>query len=123
MSTCVDIRSRSAPTCGSVGAALASSQDVTDEQQEDAVGDKDQSMVAKMVGLGVTLAAAWVVQKAIDTAWEKSRGHKPPAADSMDDDIKFSEVAAAAVISGALVALSRVVATRGTARLVGRAKH
>ncbi|NYD86321.1 DUF4235 domain-containing protein [Cellulomonas oligotrophica] len=94
---------------------------MTDEQQEDAVGDKDQSMVAKMVGLGVTLAAAWVVQKAIDTAWEKSRGHKPPAADSMDDDIKFSEVAAAAVISGALVALSRVVATRGTARLVGRA--
>ncbi len=46
-----------APTCGSVGAALASAQDVTDEQQEDVVGDKDQSMVAKMVGLGVTLAA------------------------------------------------------------------
>ncbi len=79
-----------------------------------------QSMTAKLVGAGVTLLAAWLVQKVIDQAWEKTRGHKPPSPDSTQDDIKFSEVAAAAVISGAAVALSRVIATRGTARLVAR---
>ena len=79
-----------------------------------------QSMTAKLVGAGATLLAAWLVQKIIDQAWERTRGHKPPSADSTQDDIKFSEVAAAAVISGAAVALSRVLATRGTARLVAR---
>jgi len=82
---------------------------------------KNQSMVAKIVGAGVALAAVWVVNRVIDKAWEKTKGHKPPSADSMDDDVKFSEVAAAAVITGAAVSLSRVLATRATARLAGRA--
>lgn len=82
--------------------------------------EQKQSMVAKIVGAGVALGAAWVVQKVIDTAWEKSRGHKPPSADSTAEDIKFTEVALAAVITGAAVALSRVIATRGTAKFAGR---
>ncbi|ADG73136.1 conserved hypothetical protein [Cellulomonas flavigena DSM 20109] len=79
-----------------------------------------QSMAAKVVGAGVALAAAWVVQKLIDSAWEKTRGHKPPAADSTAEDIRFGEVAAAAAITGAAVALSRVLATRGAAKLAKR---
>ncbi len=82
--------------------------------------EQKQSMLAKIVGAGVALAAAWAVQKIIDTAWQKTRGHKPPAADSTADDIKFSEVAAAAAITGAAVAVSRVLATRGTAKFAGR---
>ncbi|GIG41449.1 DUF4235 domain-containing protein [Cellulomonas phragmiteti] len=82
--------------------------------------DQKQSMTAKLVGAGVALAAAWAVQKIIDTAWEKTKGHKPPAADSTADDIRFSEVAAAAAITGAAVALARVLATRGAARFAGR---
>ncbi|QCB95477.1 DUF4235 domain-containing protein [Cellulomonas shaoxiangyii] len=77
-------------------------------------------MVAKVVGMGVTLGAAWLAHKLVDTAWEKARGHKPPSPDSTDEDVNFSEVVAAAVISSALVALSRVLATRGTAKLVAR---
>lgn len=79
-----------------------------------------QSTGAKITGAVIALAAAWVVQKVIDAAWEKTRGHKPPAPDSTADDIRFREVAAAAAISGAAVALSRVIATRGAARLAGR---
>jgi len=82
--------------------------------------DQKQSMVAKIVGAGVALAAAWAVQKAIELAWKKTKGHKPPPADSTADDIRFGEVAAAAAITGAAVALSRVLATRGTAKLAGR---
>ena len=80
-----------------------------------------QSMVAKIVGAGVALAAVWAVNKVIDKVWEKTRGHKPPAADSTAEDVKFSEVAAAAAITGAAVSLSRVLATRGAAKIAGRA--
>ncbi|UZN03596.1 DUF4235 domain-containing protein [Cellulomonas sp. S1-8] len=82
--------------------------------------DKKQSIAAKAVGMGVALAAAWAVQKIIDSVWEKTRGHKPPAPDSTSEDIKFGEVAAAAAITGAAVALSRVAATRGAAKFAGR---
>lgn len=84
------------------------------------MGDNDKSMVAKLVGMGVTLGAAWVAHKVVDAAWERTRGHKPPAPDSTDEDINFSEVAAAAVITGAVVALSRVLATRGAAKLISK---
>jgi len=83
--------------------------------------EQKQSMVAKIVGAGVALVAVWAVHKIIDVAWEKTKGHKPPAADSTAEDVKFSEVAAAAVITGAAVSLSRVLATRATAKLAGRA--
>jgi hypothetical protein len=81
---------------------------------------QSQSMMAKLAGAGAALAAAWVVQKVIDKAWVAASGHKPPAPESQDDDINFREVALAAVVTGALVALSRVLATRGTARLAAR---
>ena len=80
-----------------------------------------QSMTAKIVGAGVTLIAAWAVQKIIDAVWTKAKGHKPPSPDSTEPDIKFSEVATAAAISGAAISLSRVLATRGAAKLAGRA--
>ncbi|MCC2314969.1 DUF4235 domain-containing protein [Cellulomonas xiejunii] len=82
-----------------------------------------QSMTAKIVGAGVTLIAAWAVQKIINAAWKKAKGHELPSPDSTADDIKFSEVAAAAAISGAAISLSRVLATRGAAKLAGRARH
>lgn len=84
------------------------------------MSDEKQSMTAKIVGAGVALAAAWLVQKLIDQAWQRTRGHKPPPADSTAEDIRFGEVAAAAAITGAAVALSRVLATRGAAKIAGR---
>jgi len=79
-----------------------------------------QSTLSKIAGAGAALAAAWLVQKVIDRVWVATSGHKAPEASSSDDDINFREVALAAVVTGALVALSRVLATRGTARLAAR---
>jgi len=77
------------------------------------------SIVAKIVGVVVAIAAAWAVQKAVSASWQSASGHKPPKADDQGD-AGLTEVVAAAAITGALVALSRVLATRGTARFSAR---
>ena len=74
-----------------------------------------QSLISKAVGLGGALAAAWVAQQLINAVWTKALGHKPPKPED-PGDARFGEVAAAAAVSGALIALSRVLATRGTAK-------
>ncbi|WP_024286514.1 DUF4235 domain-containing protein [Cellulomonas sp. KRMCY2] len=76
-----------------------------------------QSMIAKLVGLGVALAAAWAAQQLIAGAWKMTVGHKPPKPED-EGDARFGEIAAAAAITGAVVALSRVMATRGAAKLL-----
>ena len=74
-----------------------------------------QSLISKLVGVGVALGAAWAAQQLINVVWTRLLGHKPPKADD-PGDARFGEVAAAAAITGGLIALSRVLATRGTAK-------
>jgi len=74
-----------------------------------------QTTVSKIFGTVMALAAAFVAQKIVASAWKAASGHKPPKADD-DDDAGLAEVAAAAAITGAVVALVRVLATRGAAR-------
>lgn len=81
------------------------------------MADDKQSMIAKLVGIGAALAAAWVAQQIISGMWQAASGHKPPKAED-PGDARFAEIAAAAAVTGALVALSRVLAARGTARLL-----
>ena len=78
--------------------------------------DQTQSIVAKLVGMGVALGAAVIVQKVLAGAWEAKTGHAPPAADDPGDS-GLGEIVAAAALTGALVAISRVLATRGAAKL------
>jgi len=84
---------------------------VNDEQQN--------SMLAKVAGAAVALAAAWVAHKAIDAAWKAASGHKAPKPDD-EGDSGLGELVAAAALSGALVAASRVLATRGTKSFASR---
>lgn len=79
---------------------------------------QQQTTIAKVVGIGVALGAAWAAQQLINGLWRAALGHKPPKAED-EDDVRFAEVAAAAAITGAVVALARVLATRGTAKLLG----
>jgi len=74
-----------------------------------------QTTVSKLFGTVMALAAALVAQKLVASAWKAASGHKPPKADD-DGDSGLAEVAAAAAITGAVVALVRVLATRGAAR-------
>jgi hypothetical protein len=78
-----------------------------------------ESIIAKLVGAGAAFAAALVVQKVVALAWKAKTGHRPPAADDQGD-AGLAEVVAAAAITGALVAMSRVLATRGTARFAAK---
>ena len=78
------------------------------------------SMLAKVVGAGAAVAAAWAAQKLLDRAWVAAAGHRPPAPESQEDDISLREVLLAAAITGAVVALARALASRGTARVAAR---
>lgn len=81
---------------------------------------QSRSMLAKLVGAGVAVGAAWAAQKVLDRAWVAAAGHEPPTPESQDDDISLREVLLAAAITGAVVALARALATRGTARFAAR---
>ena len=73
---------------------------------------KTEDLVAKGVGTLAALAAAWLVQRAISAVWRAVRGHDVPTGTDPTEEA-VSEVVAAAVITGALGALVRVLATRG----------
>ena len=77
-----------------------------------------QSTVSKIVGLLVAAGAALVAQKLVSAAWRASTGHVPPKAED-DGESGLSEVAIAAALTGAIAALTRVLATRGTAKFLG----
>jgi hypothetical protein len=79
-----------------------------------------QSMLAKIVGAAVALAAAWAAQQAINQTWKAATGHKPPKADDDDGDAGLTEIVIAAAATGAVVAIARVLATRGTATYVAK---
>ena len=81
------------------------------------VDESTQSAVSKVVGLLVAAGAAWAAQKAVSTAWRATTGHLPPKAEDQGD-AGLAEVAVAAAITGAIAALTRVLATRGTARFL-----
>lgn len=79
------------------------------------MADEKQNMIAKVAGLGAALVAAWLAQKVLASAWKAATGHTPPKPED-EGDVRFAEIAAAAAISGAIVALFRVMATRGAAK-------
>ena len=81
--------------------------------------DKKESLAAKLTGVVAALAAAWLAQRIIDTVWTRAVGHKPPKPED-ESDARFVEIAAAATLTGAAVALSRVLATRGAAKVLTR---
>ena len=81
------------------------------------VDESTQSTVSKVVGILVAAGAAWVAQKTVSTVWRATTGHVPPKAEDQGD-AGLSEVAVAAAITGAIAALTRVLATRGTARFL-----
>lgn len=77
--------------------------------------------VATIVGLVAAAAAAWLAQQLVSSAWKATRGHEPPRAD--DASGPLGEVVLAAAVTGALVGVARVVASRGATRYAIRAQH
>ncbi len=79
--------------------------------------DDKESMIAKVIGIGVAFAAAWAAQQVIAGVWKATVGHKPPKPED-EGDARFAEIAVAAAVTGAVVALSRAMATRGAAKFL-----
>ena len=75
---------------------------------------KQQTFVAKLIGTAAALAAAFVAQQIITQAWKAKTGHKPPKPDD-EGDAGLAELVAATAVTGAIVAVARVLATRGAA--------
>jgi len=81
------------------------------------VDQSTESTISKVVGVLVAAGAAWVAQKTVSGVWRATTGHVPPKAEDQGD-AGLSEVAIAAAVTGAIAALTRVLATRGTARFL-----
>lgn len=62
------------------------------------------------------LGAGFLVERVVTTGWRAASGHQPPT-DAEDVEAHVGEMVAYAVISGALIALARVLAIRGAARM------
>jgi hypothetical protein len=75
---------------------------------------KDSSKVWSLFSLGSALLAATVARRALNTSWKAATGKQPPA-NPADPDIDIWEAVAWAAVSGTLVALARMLATRRAA--------
>lgn len=72
-------------------------------------------MLWKVLGTGGAVAAAFTTQKAMNLVWHAAMGHEPPQTpESPESD--WVEAVAWAAVSGALIGLARMVATRQAAR-------
>lgn len=81
-------------------------------------GERTTSTILRLTTIGAGLAAGWLVHKLVDAVWERAVGHPTPAAD--DESTPLLEVAVATALTGTLVALARLLASRGTARAAAR---
>lgn len=81
-------------------------------------GDRTTEILVRLARVGAGLAAGWLVHKLIDAVWQRAVGHASPAAD--DDESPLLEVAVATGVTGALVALTRLLTARGTAKVATR---
>ena len=74
----------------------------------------DSSKVWSVFSLVAVLGAAAVAKKALNTSWKAATGKNPPA-NPADPDVDVREAVAWAAVSGALIGLARMLATRRAA--------
>ena len=74
----------------------------------------DSSKVWTIFSLVAALGAAVVAKKAINTTWKAATGKEPPA-NPADPEVDIWEAVAWAAVSGTLIALARMLASRKAA--------
>jgi hypothetical protein len=72
----------------------------------------------RVVTTGALLVSGLVARKVLDVGWKAVTGHEPPQ-DPDDPGVKMWEVVVFAAVSGALVGLTRQLATRSAAKWYG----
>ncbi|MCY7402298.1 MAG: DUF4235 domain-containing protein [Nocardioides sp.] len=76
--------------------------------------DGSSSKFYSAFSLAAALGAAAVAKKGLNTSWRAATGKNPPA-NPADPDVKMSEAVLWAAISGTLIAVARMLATRRAA--------
>ncbi len=76
--------------------------------------DGSNSRFYTAFSLVAALAAAAVAKKALNTSWRAATGKNPPA-NPADPDVRMSEAVLWAALSGTLIAVARMLATRRAA--------
>lgn len=72
------------------------------------------AMVWKVLGTGSAVLAAAFAEKSLKAAWRVATGTEPPTVPE-DPDTNWSEAVTWAVLSGAVIGLARLAATRRAA--------
>jgi hypothetical protein len=75
---------------------------------------KDSSKVWAVMSLVAGIGAATVTRKVLDTSWKAASGRKPPQ-NPADPDVGIAEAVVWASLTGAAVALARMLAQRRAA--------
>ncbi len=79
-----------------------------------AKGNKDSSKVWSIFSLVAAIGGATVARKTLTKSWQKATGKNPPA-NPADPDVDFAEALMWAAVSGTVVQIARMLATRKAA--------
>lgn len=80
---------------------------------------KDSSRIWGIFSLLSALLAAAAARKALNTSWKAATG-KPPPANPASPDVDMREAIAWAAVSGTIIAIARMLATRRAAQYYAR---
>jgi subtilisin family serine protease len=80
---------------------------------------KDSSKVWGIFSLVAAVVAAAAARKALNLSWKAATG-KPPPANPASPDVEMREALAWAAVSGTIVAVARMLATRRAAQYYAR---
>jgi hypothetical protein len=82
-------------------------------------GHKDSSKVWGIFSLIAALLAATAARRALNASWRAATG-KPPPANPASPDVELREALTWAAVSGTIVAVARMLATRRAAQYYAR---
>jgi subtilisin family serine protease len=82
-------------------------------------GHKDSSKVWGIFSLLAAVVAAAAARKALNASWRAATG-KPPPANPASPDVDMREALAWAAVSGTIIAVARMLATRRAAHYYAR---
>ena len=82
-------------------------------------GHKDSSKIWGVFSLVAALTAAAAARKALNASWKAATG-KPPPANPASPDVDMREALVWAAVSGTIVAVARMLATRRAAQYYAR---
>jgi hypothetical protein len=82
-------------------------------------GSKDSSKVWGVFSLVAAVLAAAAARKALNLSWKAATG-KPPPANPASPDVEMREALLWAAVSGTIIAVARMLATRRAAHYYAR---